>query len=201
MGQMKFTSNRLPSGSWLEAKALRDRWFHAEPKIKQVSGPRDLCWEKWMTQLVVENPQSLKELVGKEIGVTEWFRVTQERIEQFAEATEDRQWIHLDKARAIKESPYGATIAHGFLTLSLISHLMKELVHIRSGVRLAVNYGLNRVRFPAAVRADSRIRARVTLLSLKELADSIEATFGVTIELEGSEKPGCAAEWIVRYYL
>ena len=78
-----------------------------------------------MTQLVVENPQSLKELVGKEIGVTEWFRVTQERIEQFAEATEDRQWIHSDKARAIKESPYGATIAHGFLTLSLISHLMK----------------------------------------------------------------------------
>jgi acyl dehydratase len=166
-----------------------------------MSEPQSLCWEKWMTVLVVENPQSLKELIGKEIGVTEWFRVTQERIEKFAEATEDRQWIHLDEARAIKESPYGATIAHGFLTLSLISHLMKGLVHIRSGVRLAVNYGLNRVRFPAAVRAGSRIRARVRLLSLRELADSIEATFDVMIELEGSEKPGCVAEWIVRYYL
>jgi acyl dehydratase len=154
-----------------------------------------------MTQLVVENPQSLKQLVGGEIGVTEWFRVTQERIEQFAETTEDRQWIHLDEARASIESPYGATIAHGFLTLSLISHLVKELLKIRSGVRLAVNYGLNRVRFPAAVRADSRIRARVTLLSLKELADSVEATFRVTIELEGTKKPGCVAEWIVRYYL
>jgi acyl dehydratase len=154
-----------------------------------------------MPPLIVANPQTLKEFVGKEIGVTEWFRVTQERIEQFAEATEDRQWIHLDGARASKESPYGATIAHGFLTLSLISHLMKEMIQFRSGVKLAVNYGLNRVRFPAAARADCRIRARVTLLSLKVLTDSAEATFGVTIEIEGSEKPGCVAEWIVRYYL
>src|SRR5580700_2235326 len=108
-------------------------------------------------------------MVGREIGVTEWFRVTQERIEQFAEATEDRQWIHVDRARATNESPYGTTIAHGFLTLSLISHFMREAIRIESGVRLAVNYGLNRVRFPSAVRADSRIRARVALLTLKEL--------------------------------
>ena len=154
-----------------------------------------------MPPLAVRDPQSLKELVGREIGVTEWFRVTQERIEQFAEATEDRQWIHLDRARTSKESPYGTTIAHGFLTLSLLSHLMKEAIQIHSGVRLTVNYGLNRVRFPAAVRADSRIRARVALLALKELPDSLEATYAVTIESEKSEKPACVAEWIVRYYL
>ena len=153
-----------------------------------------------MPPLAVRDPQSLKELVGREIGVTEWFRVTQERIEQFAEATEDRQWIHLDQARASKESPYGATIAHGFLTLSLSSHFMTRAIQIQNNVRLAVNYGLNRVRFPAAVRADSRIRTRVELLALKELSDSVEATYGVTIECEQSEKPACVAEWIVRYY-
>jgi len=153
-----------------------------------------------MPPLVVSNPQSLKELVGQEIGITEWFRVAQERIAQFAEATEDRQWIHLDQARASKESPYGTTIAHGFLTLSLISHFLKSAIQIQSDVRFAVNYGLNRVRFPAAVRADSRIRARVVLLGLKELSDSVEAVYGVTIECELSEKPACVAEWIVRYY-
>ena len=153
-----------------------------------------------MPPLVVGNPQLLKELVGQEIGVTEWLRVTQERIALFAEATEDRQWIHLDQGRASKESPYGTTIAHGFLTLSLLSHFLKAAIQIQNGVRLAVNYGLNRVRFPAAVRADSRIRARVALLSLKELSDAVEATYGVTIESEQSEKPACVAEWIVRYY-
>jgi acyl dehydratase len=153
-----------------------------------------------MPPLAIKNPQSLKELVGKELGITEWFRVTQERIEQFAEATEDRQWIHVDRARASSESPYRAAIAHGFLTLSLISHFLKEVIQMQSGVRLAVNYGLNRVRFPAAVRAGSRIRARVALLALKELSDSFEATYAVTIESEQSEKPGCVAECIVRYY-
>jgi acyl dehydratase len=153
-----------------------------------------------MPPLAVKDPRALKEFVGREIGVTEWLCVSQERIEQFAAATEDRQWIHLDRARASKESPYGATIAHGFLTLSLISHLLKELIQIQSRVRLAVNYGLNRVRFPAAVRADSRIRARAALLALKELPEFAEATYAVTIEIERSEKPGCVAEWIVRYY-
>jgi len=153
-----------------------------------------------MAPSIIKNPQSLKELVGGEIGVTEWFRVTQERIEQFAEATEDRQWIHVDRVRASNESPYGTTIAHGFLTLSLISHFMKEVMQIQNGVRLAVNYGLNRVRFPSAVRADSRIRARVALLALKELSDSVEATYTVTVESEASDKPNCVAECIVRYY-
>jgi len=154
-----------------------------------------------MSPLVVNNPLSLKELVGREFEVTEWFVVAQDRIALFAEATEDRQWIHLDRARASEESPYGTTIAHGFLTLSLLSHFMKSAIQIQSGVRLAVNYGLNRVRLPAAVQADSRIRARVALLALKELSDSVEATYSVTIEREQSEKPACVAEWIVRYYL
>ena len=153
-----------------------------------------------MPPLVVSNPRSLKDLVGQEIAVTEWFHVTQERIALFAEATEDRQWIHLDQARACEESPYGTTIAHGFLTLSLLSHFLKTAMQIQKGVRLTVNYGLNRVRFPAAVRADSRIRARIALLALNELSDSVEATYGVTIECEQSEKPACVAEWIGRYY-
>jgi len=154
-----------------------------------------------MPPLVVNNPQSLKGWIGREFEVTEWLVVTQDRIALFAEATEDRQWIHLDQARASEESPYGTTIAHGFLTLSLLSHFLKSAIQIQSGVRLAVNYGLNRVRFPAAVSADSRIRARVALLALKELSESVEATYGVTIECEKSEKPACVAEWIVRYYL
>ena len=154
-----------------------------------------------MPPRVVRNPHSLKELVGRELEVTEWFVVAQDRIALFAEATEDRQWIHLDRTRASEESPYGATIAHGFLTLSLISHFLKSAIQIQSDVRLVVNYGLNRVRFPAAVQAGSRIRARVSLLALKEFSNSVEATYSVTIECEKSEKPACVAEWIVRYYL
>jgi len=97
-----------------------------------------------MPPLVVETPRSLNDFVGREIAVTDWFTVTQERIRQFAEVTEDRQWIHVDRERAQKESPYGTTIAHGFLTLSLVSHFMKQAIEIRSGVRMGVNYGLNR---------------------------------------------------------
>ena len=151
--------------------------------------------------LVLKNPQALKEFVGKEIGVTDWFRLTQERIEQFAQVTEDRQWIHLDRARASKDSPYGGTIAHGFLTLSLIAHFVHEVMRIEGGLRLALNYGLNRVRFPAAVPAESRMRARVGLLAFKEMSDSVEAIYSVAVEIEGAGKPGCVAEWIVRYYV
>lgn len=154
-----------------------------------------------MPPLVINSPVTLKEFVGREIGVSEWLQVSQERIAQFAEATEDRQWIHLDRARAAAESPYGTTIAHGFLTLSLLSHFIWDVIQLAGGVRFAVNYGLNRVRFPAPVRVDSRIRARVSLLALKESGDSVEATFSVTIESAGFEKPNCVAEWLVRYYL
>jgi acyl dehydratase len=150
--------------------------------------------------VIVDTADSLKQYVGKEIGLSEWLTVTQERIAQFAEATEDRQWIHLDRERAAKESPYGTTIAHGFLTLSLVSRFMKDVIQIRSGVGMAVNYGLNRVRFPSPVRAGSKIRARITLLSVKEISGVYENAFSVTVESEGSEKPCCVAESIVRYY-
>jgi acyl dehydratase len=153
-----------------------------------------------MPPFVVETPSSMRDFVGREIGVTDWLTVTQERIRQFAEVTEDRQWIHVDRERARTESPYGTTIAHGFLTLSLVSHFIKEVIEVRSGVKMGVNYGLNKVRFPFPVRADSQIRARVSLRSLKELPDSIEATYGISIEGQESEKPHCVAEWIVRYY-
>jgi acyl dehydratase len=153
-----------------------------------------------MNPLVLETPRSLNEFVGREIAVTDWLSVTQERIRQFAEVTEDRQWIHVDRERAQQESPYGTTIAHGFLTLSLVSHFMKQAIQIRSGVRMGVNYGLNRVRFPSPVRADSQIRARVKVNSVKELPDAVEAVFEVSVEGQDSEKPHCVAEWIVRYY-
>jgi acyl dehydratase len=153
-----------------------------------------------MPPVPVESLQSLHDLVGRELPPTDWLTMTQERIQQFAEATEDRQWIHLDQARARRESPYRTTIAHGFLTLSLISFFMKDVIQIRNGVRLAVNYGSNRVRFPSPVLVNARIRARFALLSLKELPEGIEAVFSAVIESEGTEKPCCVAETIVRYY-
>ena len=153
-----------------------------------------------MPPLVIETPRSLKECVGREIAVTDWFTVTQERIRLFAEVTEDRQWIHVDRERAQKESPYGTTVAHGFLTLSLVSHFMKEAIQVRSGVQMGINYGVNRVRFPSPVRANSQIRARVSLHSVKELPGAIEAIYGISVEGKDGEKPHCVAEWIVRYY-
>jgi acyl dehydratase len=152
-----------------------------------------------MAAAVIDGLSSLKEWVGREIGVGEWMEITQERITKFAEVTEDRQWIHIDAERAKKESPYGTTIAHGFLTVSLLSRLVGGVVRI-GGLRMAVNYGLNRVRFPAPVRAGAKIRARVVLAGLKELEGGSEAVFGVTVECEGGEKPCCVAEWVVRYY-
>ena len=149
---------------------------------------------------VVENPRSLKEFAGQEIAVTPWFELTQDRIRQFAEASEDRQWIHVDPERARLESPYGATIAHGFLTLSLTSYFIKQAVEFRHGARLAINYGMNRVRFPAPVLANTNIRARVRLLNLNELPESVEAIYSVSIETEGAAKPSCVAECVVRYY-
>ena len=153
-----------------------------------------------MPPIVLENLQSLEDYVGREIATTDWLEVTQERIRQFAEATEDRQWIHIDPERAERESPYGTTIAHGFLTLSLLSFFIKQAIQIPRDVRLSVNYGLNRVRFPAPVRAGAEIRARVTVQSVKKLPDSVEAIFGISVEAKAAAKPCCVAEWIVRYY-
>jgi acyl dehydratase len=156
--------------------------------------------EETPVPLVLETPHSLRDLLGRELTLTDWFLIAQKRIEQFAEVTEDRQWIHVDRERAVRESPYGTTIAHGFLTLSLLSRFMREAIQIRSGVRMSVNYGLNRVRFPSAVRADSKVRVRFILQSLKDVSDALEAVFDTRVEVQGSDKPCCVAEWLVRYY-
>ncbi len=150
--------------------------------------------------LVLETPHSFRDLIGHEIATTDWLPITQDRIQQFSEVTEDRQWIHLDRERAQRESPYGTTIAHGFLILSLLSRFMSQAIQIQGGLRMAINYGLNRVRFPAPVRADSNIRVHFTLRSLKDVPDALEAIFDARVEIEGIDKPCCVAEWVVRYY-
>ena len=138
-------------------------------------------------------------LVGREVATSDWLVITQDRIDAFAEATSDHQWIHVDSGRARAETPFGATIAHGFLTLSLLSALMRDAVTV-DGARMTLNYGLNRVRFVSPVPSGSRIRARVALATVDDMGDSIQATWGVTIEREGGDKPAVVAEWIVRYY-
>src|ERR1700746_1171605 len=153
-----------------------------------------------MPPFEIESLQSLKQWEGREFPATEWFTVTQDRIEKFADATEDHQWIHVDPERAARESPFGGSIAHGFLSLSLLSHFLKQAVPERLGGGMSINYGLNKVRFPAPVPAGSAVRARVSLLSVKETVEFVDATFLIYVEARSSEKPRCVAEWLVRYY-
>ena len=149
--------------------------------------------------MIVVDLAQLGGLVGQEIATSDWLVVTQDRINAFAEATGDHQWIHVDTARARYETPFGTTIAHGFLTLSLLSAMMRDAVTV-DGPRMTLNYGLNRVRFVSPVPSDSRIRARITLARIDDMGDSIQATWSVTIEREGGDKPAAVAEWVVRYY-
>ncbi|HYW37770.1 MAG TPA: MaoC family dehydratase [Terriglobales bacterium] len=153
-----------------------------------------------MPPFEIENLSSLKQWEGHEFPATDWFVLTQDRIQKFADATEDRQWIHLDPARAKRESSFGGRVAHGFLTLSLLSCWLKQAIQIRSGVAMTINYGLNKVRFPSAVRADSQVRARVTLLSVKGSPEFVDAAFLIHVESPSSDKPCCVAEWLIRYY-
>jgi acyl dehydratase len=148
----------------------------------------------------IESIADLTDLVGREVGVSEWVEVSQGRIERFAEATEDRQWIHTDPERAARESPFKTTIAHGFLTLSLLSEMGRTAVSV-GGVRMGLNYGLNRVRFMSPVPAGSRIRGRFTLAAAKEFDGGLEVAWKVAVEREGAERPCCVAEWLVRYYV
>jgi len=148
---------------------------------------------------VVVSFEQLGGLVGREIGVTGLFQVSQERINLFAEAIEDPQWIHTDVARASAESPYGGTVAHGFLTLSLIGHLTRDVIDV-AGARLRVNYGLDRVRFPAPLPAGAKVRARVKVESVEEITGGAQLELAVTVERENSGKPCCVAQWLVRYY-
>jgi len=141
----------------------------------------------------------LREQIDREVAVGEWFTVTQERIDKFAEATGDDQWIHVDAERAARELPYGATIAHGFLTLSLIGTLLRGAIALE-GVRMTVNYGSNRARFMAPVIAGSRIRGRFVVASVEASGEAVKVVWNVTVETELSAKPCCVAEWIVLYY-
>jgi acyl dehydratase len=141
----------------------------------------------------------LKSLVGQEVAVSDWVDITQERVNLFADATDDHQWIHIDVERSRKESPYGGTVAHGFLTLSLLPMLMERTIRL-SNVRMGLNYGLNKVRFPAPVPVGSRVRARMTLLRVEDIEGGAQLTWQVTIEREGGDKPVCVAESISRRY-
>lgn len=136
---------------------------------------------------------------GTDLGATDWLEITQERVNLFADATGDHQWIHVDPTRAKAESPFGATIAHGYLTLSLLPHMMLETLEVQGG-RMSINYGLNRVRFAAPVRAGDRIRARFTLAALEDIPGGIQLTWHALIEIEGQHKPACVAEMIARRY-
>ena len=146
--------------------------------------------------------QQLESQVGEETFVGDWVRVDQKRIDEFAEATGDHQWIHVDVERARRESPYEATIAHGFLTLSMLPMLQRTGGDRPTypGVKLTVNYGLNRVRFPAPVKAGSRIRARGTLREVSEVPGGLQLVRVVTVDVEGGEKPACVAESVSRLY-
>ena len=141
----------------------------------------------------------LEHRVGEEVAVSPWVEISQERIDTFAKAIDDPQWIHVDRSRA-KHSPFGTTIAHGFLTLSLLSHLSERTFSF-SDRKMGVNYGLNRVRFTAPVPSGSRVRARFTLKKFERLADGgIQVMWNTVIEREGSDKPVLIAEWLGRHY-
>jgi acyl dehydratase len=144
--------------------------------------------------------EDVRQSIGKEAGVGGWLAISQEMIDRFAELTGDRQWIHVDARRAVRESRFGATVAHGFLTVSLLSRLVAEAVDFQVDSKYRVNYGFNRLRFPAPVRAGSRIRARVTPNALRDVEGGIEVAWGVVVEIENQAKPALAAEWLVRAY-
>jgi len=147
----------------------------------------------------IERLASLKERVGQELAVGDWVTVDQATIDKFADATGDHQWIHIDRERAAK-GPFGTTIAHGFLTLSLLPRLAESALKV-DDVRMGVNYGLNRVRFPAPVPSGSRIRARMKLLSYEPIDGGAQLVMEVTMEREGGDKPVCVAETVSRRYL
>ena len=141
----------------------------------------------------------LGQWVGREVATSDWLEITQERIDQFAAAGGDHQWIHVDPERAARESPFGRTIAHGFLTLAVLSQLLGDSLEI-TGKRMGINYGLNRLRFPSPVPSGSRVRARFVLGALEPLEGGVQTTWNVTVEREGEAKPALVAEWVTRHH-
>jgi acyl dehydratase len=149
--------------------------------------------------ITIPDLERLRELAGSDVGVSDWVAVTQDRIQAFADTTGDRQWIHLDPERAREATPFGGTVAHGFLTLSLLSALLQNALSI-GGQRMTINYGLDRVRFVSPVPAGARIRAHVSLGEVTDVEGGVQATWSITVEREHYQKPCLVAEWLVRYY-
>jgi acyl dehydratase len=143
--------------------------------------------------------EELRALTGLEVAVSEWIAITQRRVDLFADATGDHQWIHQDSEQCRRDSPFGGPVAHGFLTLSLVSGMFDTALRMVD-VRMAVNYGLNKVRFPAPVPVGSRLRARMQLLKVEDIEGGAQLVWNVTIEREGGDKPVCVAEVLVRRY-
>ena len=147
---------------------------------------------------VFETPGALKASEGKHLGYSDWLEITQDRIDKFADATGDHQWIHVDPERA-KQGPFGACIAHGYLTQSLVNMFLPQIVEVR-GISMGVNYGADKLRFPAPVPVGSRVRGGGELLSVEEVKGGVQATIRVTVEIEGGDRPGCVIDTISRYY-
>lgn len=147
---------------------------------------------------IFKTPFELKEKTGTELGKSEWLRIDQERINLFAEATGDHQWIHVNPEKA-KDGPFGACIAHGFLTLSLANYFLPQIIDVQ-GVSMGVNYGCDKVRFPNAVKVGSRVRGSGELIAVEEVKGGVQSTVRVTIEIEGEERPACVIDTISRYY-
>ncbi len=147
---------------------------------------------------IFKHPNDMAASVGKELGVSDWLLIDQARIDKFADATGDHQWIHVDPQRA-KDGPFGATIAHGYLTLSLVNLFLPQMVDVQN-ISMGVNYGCGKVRFPSAVKVDTRVRGRSVLTHVEEVKGGVQATIEVTVEIENNDRPACVIETISRYY-
>ena len=147
----------------------------------------------------IEGPDELRSLVGQELGVSDWLAVDQDRINLFADATDDHQWIHVDVDRANRESPFGGPIGHGYLTLSLFVPMFSQVLVV-TNTTMAVNYGLNKVRFPAPVPVGSKVRLTATVADVEEVKGGLQLTIGGIVEREGGDKPVCVLEAVVRFY-
>lgn len=143
--------------------------------------------------------EDMESEIGKEVAVSDWLVLTQERVNLFAEATDDPQWIHVDVERAKRESPFGGTVAHGFLTLSLLPKFIEQVIDMPPG-KMSINYGLNKVRFPAPMPAGGKIRGRFSLLAVERIEGGVQSVWQVTMEREGGDKPVCVAESVLRRY-
>ena len=158
---------------------------------------RTLNIERGCMTTVLEEPADLLKLVGQRLGTTDWIQITQDQVDRFAEATGDKQWIHTDPQRAAK-GPYKGTIAHGYLTLSLAPVVISQVLQIRE-LTSALNYGLNKVRFPMPLPVGSQVRAAVTVTSAQQKTSGVESVFTLTYEIDGEDRPACVADVIVLY--